>query len=231
MPGRLKRVNGRLTPVIADASIDVADEKVLQDYSRQDDFGYASSPTGEYTVSGTWSAVSEGSNYVSGTTAGNSGGILTLGAGNAVDPTKRLEIRSRVKLTGNDEELFAFYGAFETAPTDADPPVLANDYIGFRLVETTTNANWEAIVGENVGGGGAETAVDTGVVVDLDTFHTFEIVLENGGAEFKIDGIRVAVINTNLPLVPLVPLAKITTGDTNAKGITLDVLKVINSRS
>ena len=130
-----------------------------------------------------------------------------------------------------NEELFAFIGAAEALPTAADPPVEADDYIYFRLVETTADANWFAVCGEDVGGSGAETSVDSGVVVDLNA-HDFEIVVDNGTATFKIDGSRVATIATNLPLVAiLVPQIKVTTGDGNAKGIIADVLSVVNSRA
>lgn len=229
MPNRWERINGVLTPKIATASVKPQAKAVIANYEHIDDFSHASSPTGSYAVSGTWSAVATGSNFVSGTVAGNSGGIRQP-TGATVDPTKRLGMKFRASLTNADTELFAYLGAFETAPTDADPPVLANDYIGFELIETTLNSNWQAICGQDVGGAGAETTVDTGVVVDLNTPHDFEILLENSSAKFYIDGALVATIGTNLPLVGLVPTLKVTTGNTSAKGLTIDALQVTNTR-
>lgn len=229
MPNRWERVNGNLVPKNYAKSTTAESVQVLPDYSKTDDFSYASSPTTDYTVVGTWSAVADGSNFVSGTVAGNSGGIVSpISAG--VDSSTKVTLKARVALTNADTELFAYIGFFQTNPTDADPPVEGDDAICFRLVETTTDNNWDAVTATDLGT--TETVVDTGVVVDLATFHDFEIVLDNGTATFSIDGAVVGRSTTNLPVgTALLPIVKVTTGDTSAKGVDVDVLSVINGRA
>ena len=229
MPNRyVRNADNILVPKIPIEGIDKESVKVLPAYSYTDDFGYSSSPTGEYTVTGTWSGVPSGSKFASGTTAGNSGGILKLGTGNNIDPTKKVVFRCRASLNDDDEELFAYIGLGQTEPTNADPPVEADDFIGFTLVETTANANWQCTTATDLGT--TETDIDTGVAVGL-SVHDFEFVLENGLATFKIDGNIVGSTTATLPTnTALVPRIKVTTGDTTAKGITVDVLSIQNDR-
>ena len=233
MPNRLERINGNLVWKNQAGSIQKDSVQTLPDYSRSDDFGYVvdsqvdliyDAQTGD-----TLSYVTTGTQDATGTTAGNGAGFITRGAGNFVNPTKKLTVQARVQLSLDDEELFAYIGCAETTPTVADPPVEADDYIGFTLVETTTDENWFAVCATDLGTD--EVRVDTGVAVDL-LAHDFEFVLENGTATFKIDGTQVATINTFLPVATdLVPQIKVITGDTDAKGIIADVLSVVNSRS
>jgi len=176
----------------------------------------------------TLSYVATGTKDASGATAGNTAGFITLGAGNFVDPTKKLVFKARVELDTLDTELFAYIGCAETTPTAADPPVEGDDFIGFTLVETTLNVNWQCVTATDLGTD--ETKVDSGIVVDL-LPHDFEFTLENSVATFKIDGNVVGSSTTNLPVTTaLVPQIKVTTGDTNVKGIIADVLQVTNSR-
>lgn len=227
MPNRWERINGVLTPKLARASVQAEDKQVLTDYSTKDDFDHATSPTDRYTVTGTWSSVATGSNFVSGTVAGNSGGIIGP-AGGAVDATKKIIFKATCTLTDADTELFAYIGLAETAPTDADPPVEADDFIGFTLVETTLDVNWQAHTATDLGT--TESVIDTGIVVSLTT-HDYEIDLENSEAVFKIDGVEVARQTATLPVATtLKPVIKVTTGDTAAKGVTVDVLSLVNTR-
>jgi len=231
MPNRWERVNGVLTPKIARASVAPETTAILTDYSKTDDFGYSASPTTDYTVTGTWSADVDGSKFLSGVVAGNSGGLRSLGTGKQIDPTKKVDFKCRLKLTDADTELFAYIGLAQTAPTDADPPVEADDYVGFNLVETTLNTNWQCITATNLGT--TETTTDSGIVVDLNTFHTFEILGNSDGSEFefKIDGNQVAVTRLTVPTnTALFPTVKVTTGNTVAKGIVVDVMSVVNTR-
>ena len=228
MPNRWERINGVLTPKLARTSVQAEDKQVLTDYSKVDDFDYAATPTDKYTVIGTFAAASTGSKFTTGTTAGNAAGVESpIGA--TVDSTKKLIFKSTVALTTADEELFAYIGCAETVPTAADPPVEADDFIGFTLVETTADANWQAVTSTDLGT--TDTIVDTGVVVDL-LPHDFEITLENSEAVFKIDGVVVARNILTLPVATaLLPLVKVVTGDTAAKAVTVDVLSIVNSRA
>lgn len=233
MPNRWERINGVLVPKLGAGTIAREEIQTLPDYSRIDDFGYATDAQVDLVYAAqtgdTLSYVATGTQDATGTTAGNTAGFITLGAGNFVDPTKKLTIKARVQLALDDEELFAYIGAFETTPTAADPPVEGDDAVCFNLIETTTDANWQCICATDLGT--TETTVDSGIVVDL-LAHDFEIVIDNGEATFKIDGTIVASIRTNLPVTTaLVPQIKVTTGDTDAKGIIADVLSVVNSRS
>lgn len=234
MPNRWERINGNLVPKNFASTVTAESVQTFPDYSYRDDFGYQEDTAVNLKYAAqsgdTLSYVATGTNDVSGGSSPNTAGFLLLGAGNLVDATKKLTFKARVQLTDADTELFSYIGCFETTPTVADPPVLADDYVAFEMVEVTSNANWNAICGDDVGGSGAETSVDTGVVIDLDP-HDFEIVVDNGVATFKIDGAIVATIDTNLPLVAILqPTIKVTTGDANAKGITADVLSVVNAR-
>ena len=233
MPNRLERVNGTLVWKNVAGSIERDSVQTFPDYSKSDDFGYAADAQVDAVyapqTADTLSYVATGTKDLTGTTAGNTAGFVTLGAGNFVDPTKKLTFKARVQLTDDDEELFAYVGCFETTPTAADPPVEADDAVGFTLVETTADANWQAVCATDLGT--TETKVDTGVAVDLNP-HDFEVVVDNGTATFKIDGSKVASITTDLPTATaLVPEIKVTTGDTDAKGIIADVLSVVNSRT
>lgn len=231
MPNRLERINGVLTPKIAPAGVAAEDKAVLPDYSRTDDFNHPNTTAAAlvYTVTGTYtSSATGGGKLVSGTVAGNSGGIRLLGASNQLDPTKKLRIKARVKLTNSITDKFAYIGTFETEPTDADPPVEAADAICFRA--ETGDTNWFAVTATTLGS--VETAIDTSIAVDLNIYHDFEILLENSIATFKIDSVIVATTSLTLPVATtLVPTIKVTTGNTSAKGIECDVLSVINSRA
>jgi len=233
MPNRWERnADNVLVPKIPKEGIDPEDIKVLTAYTYFDDFGYqnASQVDLKYAAQtgDTMSFVATGTKELTGTTAGNGAGFITLGAGNFIDATKKIIYKARVQLTDDDEELFAYIGLAETTPTVADPPVEGDDFIGFTLVETTANANWFAHVATDLGTD--ETEVDTGIVVDL-LAHDFEFTLENSVATFKIDGNVVASISTDLPVATvLVPNIKVITGDTDAKGIIADVLQITNSR-
>jgi len=233
MPNRLERINGNLVWKNQAGSVQRDSVQTFPDYSKSDDFGYATDAQVDLVYGAqagdTLSYVATGTKDATGTTAGNTAGFITLGAGNFVDPTKKLTFKARVQLADSDEELFGYIGCFETTPTAADPPVEADDAVGFTLVETTGDANWFAVCATNLGS--VETRVDTGIVVDLDA-HDFEVVVDNGTATFKIDGSKVASIDTNLPTATaLVPQIKVTTGDTSVKGIIADVLSVVNSRT
>jgi len=233
MPNRLERINGNLVWKNQAGSVQKDSIQTLPDYSKNDDFGYATDAQVDLIYAAqtgdTLSYVATGTKDLTGTTAGNTAGFITLGAGNFVDPTKKLTFKARVQLTDDDEELFAYIGCAQTTPTAADPPVEADDYIGFTLVETTANANWQAVCATDLGTD--ETLVDTGKVVDL-LSHNYEVVLDGGVATFKIDGSVVATIRTDIPTnTALVPQIKVTTGDTDAKGIVADVLSVVNSRT
>ena len=233
MPNRWERnADNILVPKIPSEGIDKEDIKVLPAYSYFDDFGYAADAAVNLKYAAqtgdTLSFVATGTQDASGAVAGNTAGFVTLGAGNFIDATKKITYKAKVQLTDDDEELFAYIGLAETTPTAADPPVEGDDFIGFTLVETTTNANWFAHVATDLGT--TETEVDTGIVVDLLT-HNFEFTLENSVAIFRIDGSEVARITTNLPVATvLVPNIKVTTGDTDAKGIIADVLQITNAR-
>ncbi len=233
MPNRLERINGNLVWKNQAGSVQRDSVQTFPDYSKSDDFGYATDAQVDLVYGAqtgdTLSYVATGTQGATGTTAGNTAGFVTLGAGNFVDPTKKLTFKAKVQLSLSDEELFAYVGCFETTPTAADPPVEADDAVGFTLVETTADANWFAVCATNLGT--TETLVDTGIPVDTNS-HDFEVVVEDGTATFKIDGNRVASITTDLPTATaLVPQIKVTTGDTNAKGIIADVLSVVNSRT
>ena len=232
MPNRWERINGNLVPKNYAGSVTQDSIQTFPDYSRIDDFGYTSDAQVDlvYTaqVGDTLAYVATGTRDTTGAVAGNTAGFITSGAGNFVNPTKKLTFKAKIQLATADEELFAYIGCAETTPTPADPPVEAGDFIGFTLVETTTDANWFAVCATTLGS--VETKVDTGVVVDL-LAHDFEFVLENGTATFKIDGVKVASIVTTLPVATnLVPQAKVTTGDTAVKAIVADVLSVVNAR-
>ncbi len=233
MPNRLERINGNLVWKNQAGSIEKESLQTFPDYSKSDDFGYATDAQVDLVYGAqsgdTLSYVATGTQDATGTTAGNTAGFVTLGAGNFVDPTKKLTFKAKVQLSLSDEELFAYVGCFETTPTAADPPVEADDAVGFTLVETTADANWFAVCATDLGT--TETLVDTGVAVDTNS-HDFEVVVDNGTATFKIDGSKVATITTDLPTATaLVPQIKVTTGDTDAKGIIADVLSVVNSRT
>ncbi len=234
MPNRWERVNGNLVPKNYAASVTKESVQTLPDYSRNDDFGYATDAQVDLVYAAqtgdTLSYVATGTKDVTGATAGNTAGFITLGAGNFVDPTKKLTFKARVALTEADEELFAYIGCAQTTPTAADPPVEGDDFIGFTLVETTADANWQCTTATDLGT--TETDIDSGIAVDLATFHDFEFVLYNGTATFKIDGVQVGVTTLTLPVnTALVPQIKVTTGDTAVKGISVDVLSIINSRA
>ncbi len=233
MPNRLERINGQLVWKNQAGTIAKDSVQTFPDYSYSDDFGYTTDAQVDLKYvaqsADTLSYVATGTQDATDTSAGTAAGFIISGAGNQVDPTKKLTIKARVSLTLDDEELFAHIGAFETNPTIADPPVLANDYIAFEMIETTLDTNWQAICGEDFGGSGDETVVDTGVEIDL-LPHDFEIVLDGGLATFKIDGVKVASIDTNIPLEPLTTTVKVTTGDGDSKGISADVLSVVNAR-
>lgn len=233
MPNRWERINGVLVPKLGAGTIAREDVQTLPDYSRIDDFGYATDAQVDLVYAAqtgdTLSYVATGTQDASGAVAGNTAGFITLGAGNFVDPTKKLTIKARVQLAVADEEIFVYIGAFETTPTAADPPVEADDAVCFNLVEAVANTNWQCICATDLGT--TETTVDSGIVVDL-LAHDFEIVIDDGEATFKIDGAIVASIRTNLPTTTaLVPQIKVTTGDANAKGIIADVLSVVNART
>ena len=233
MPNRWERnADNVLVPKIPSEGIDKEDIKVLPAYSKTDDFGYATDAQVDLIYAAqtgdTLSYVASGTQDASGAVAGNTAGFVTLGAGNFIDPTKKVTFKWRAQLATADTELFAYIGCAETTPTAADPPVEADDFIGFTLVETTLNANWQATTATDLGT--TETDVDTGIVVDL-LAHDFEFTLENSVAIFRIDGSEVARITTNLPTTTaLVPQIKVTTGDTNAKAIIADVLQITNAR-
>jgi len=135
-------------------------------------------------------------------------------------------------ITTADTELFASIGVYETLPTAADPPVLADDYAAFELVETTLNNDWDAITGEDVGGSGAETTTATTITGALDVFHDFEISFNavQGTVKYKVDNVLRATHGTNVPLVAGFPVIMVTTGDTNAKGVLIDSWLVSNAR-
>lgn len=212
--------------------------KGFEEFEHFDDFLYDAATAAEaiYTTTGTFGAVAGNHGqvkWVSGTTAGNQS-ILSLGTNAKIDPTKDFLIRARCAIGDADTELFAHIGAFETLPTAADPPVLADDYVGFELIETTADADWGAITGEDVGGAGDETTTaDLGTTGALNTFHDFEIRhdADIGSIFFSIDGSQVAQHSANLPLVALRPVIMVTTGDTNAKSIIVDSWLVTNDRS
>lgn len=69
----------------------------------------------------------------------------------------------------------------------------------FRYTHSVNGGRWEAVTA-NGGGAPAYTVVDTGVLAD-NAYHIFDVrINENGtSAEFKIDGVVVATIVTNLP--------------------------------
>ena len=232
MPNRWERINGVLVPKNISGTRTVDSVQTFPDYSYKDDFGYTTDAQTNlvYTAQtgDTLSYVATGAQDATGTTAGNGAGFITSGAGNFVDATKKLTYKARVQLSLDDEELFAYIGCAETTPTVADPPVEADDFIGFTLVETTADANWSAVCATDLGTD--ETIVDTGIVVDL-LPHNFEFVLQSGRAEFKIDGNVVAIIVDDIPVATdLVPQIKVITGDTDAKGIIADVLAITNAR-
>ena len=233
MPNRLERINGNLVWKNQAGSVQKDSIQTLPDYSKNDDFGYATDAQVDLIYAAqtadTLSYVATGTKDLSGTTAGQTAGFITLGAGNFVDPTKKLTFKARVQLTDDDEELFAYIGCAQTTPTAADPPVEGDDAVCFKLTEVVSDVNWQCITATDLGT--TETIVDSGIVVDL-LAHDFEIVIDNAEATFKIDGVIVASIRTNLPVTTaLVPQIKVTTGDTDAKGIIADVLSVVNSRS
>ena len=232
MPNRLERINGNLVWKNQAGSIQKDSIQTFPDYSKIDDFGYTTDAQVDLVYSAqtgdTLSYVATGTQDATGTTAGNGAGFITSGAGNFVNPTKKLTFKAKVQLSLDDEELFAYIGCAETTPTVADPPVEADDFIGFTLVETTADANWFAVCATDLGTD--EVRVDTGIPVDL-LSHDFEFVLENGTATFKIDGAIVATANTFIPVATdLVPQIKVVTGDTDAKGIIADVLSIVNAR-
>lgn len=234
MPNRWTRnADNILVPKIPVEGINKESVKVLPAYSRTDDFGYATDAQVDLVYAAqtgdTLAYVATGTKDTTGAVAGNTAGFITLGAGNFVDPTKKLVFRAKVQLATADTELFGYIGCAETTPTAADPPVEADDFIGFTLVETTANANWQCVTATDLGT--TETLVDSGVVVDLLT-HDFEFTLEDGKATFKIDGNVVGSSITNIPVTTaLVPQIKVTTGDTNVKAIIADVLSVQNDRA
>lgn len=228
MPGRPAYWRNVGTNTTVNESISTEDIATFAESAQTDDFFYDAEPVTKYATLGTFATVAGAGGQVkwtSGTTAGNACGISNASNG-TVDPTKKLVIKTRAALTTADTELFAHIGAVETLPTAADPPVESDDGIYFKLTETTANANWFAVTRV----GGVQTAVDTGIVVDLDVLHDFEIVLNDLEATFKIDGTIVGTSRTNLPLVALLPLLQVVTGDTNAKAIRIDALTVANSR-
>lgn len=233
MPNRWERnADNVLVPKIPSEGIDKEDIKVLPAYSKTDDFNYGADAQTDlvYTpqVADTLSYPANGTKDASGTTAGNTAGFKTLGAANTVDPTKKLVFKWRVQLLDADEELFAYIGCAQTVPTAADPPVEADDFIGFTLVEGVANANWFAVTATDLATD--ETKVDTGKVVDL-LVHDYEFTLEDGTATFKIDGDVVASSTTDLPTnTVLIPLIQVTTGDTAIKSILADVLQITNTR-
>lgn len=233
MPNRWERnADNVLVPKIPSEGIDKEDIKVLPAYSKTDDFNYTVDAQVDVVydlqVGDTLSYPAAGTKDASGTTAGNTAGFVTTGAANTVDPTKKLTFKWRVQLLDADTELFAYIGCAQTVPTAADPPVEADDFIGFTLVEGTANANWFAHVATNLGTD--ETEEDTGKVVDL-LVHDYEFTLENSVATFKIDGDVVSTITTDLPTnTALIPLIQVTTGDTAIKSILADVLQITNAR-
>jgi len=197
-----------------------------------DDFFYDAEPVTKYTTTGTFASVTGAGgrvSWASGTTAGNQG-ICQLP--HVIDVTKDWLVRCRMAITTADTELFASIGVYETLPTAADPPVLADDYAAFELVETTLNNDWDAITGEDVGGSGAETTTATTITGALDVFHDFEISFNavQGTVKYKVDNVLRATHGTNVPLVAGFPVIMVTTGDTNAKGVLIDSWLVSNAR-
>ena len=197
-----------------------------------DDFFYDAEPVTKYTTTGTYAAVAGvggQARWTSGATAGNQA-VVQLPQ--VIDVTKDWLMRVRAAITTADTELFAHIGIFETAPTAADPPVLANDYAAFELIETTLDNDWDAITGEDVGGAGAETTTATTVTGALDVFHDYEISFNAASdlVTFKIDDVVRARHTANIPLVNGTPTIMVTTGDTNAKAINIDSWLVTNSR-
>jgi len=210
-----------------------ATTKGFKDIRHFDDFFYDAEPVTKYATTGTFATVAGTGGQVkwtSGTTAGNQS-KCAMASNGTIDATKDWLMRARVGINTTDTELFATIGVYETLPTAADPPVLANDYAAFELIETTTNNNWDAITGEDVGGAGAETTTDAGVVVDL-VLHNFEISFKasSGVVTFKIDDIVRATHSTNIPVTTLIPAIMVTTGNTTAKALTIDSWVVSNSR-
>lgn len=231
MPNRWIRVNGVLTPKIAPKGVDQEDVVVLADYTFTDDFNYANQTATAlvWTVAaeGAYATNATGIKLTTGATATQTGGILKLGANNFIDPTKKVTFKFRGAVTDSIVDMFSYIGLFETAPTDADPPVEADDAIGFRVL--TGETNWFAITATDLGT--TDTIIDTGVALDL-LVHDFEFTLDDGTATFKIDGVQVAKTSLTLPVATdLIPIVKVTAGASTDIGLTLDVLSVINSRT
>lgn len=67
----------------------------------------------------------------------------------------------------------------------------------FRYTHGTNSGRWQAVCRNN----NTETAVDTGVTAAITTFNDFEIVVNAAASsvEFKIGGVVVATIATNIP--------------------------------
>ncbi len=233
MPGRGKYwEKGGLVKEVVGAR---ATTKGFVDIRHFDDFFYDAEPVTRYATTGTYANVAGTGGQVkwtSGTTAGNQA-KCSMASNGTIDAAKDWLIRARVALTGADTQLFASIGAYETLPTAADPPVLANDYAAFELVEVTANNDWDAITGEDVGGSGAETTTATTVTGALDVFHDYEISFKasEGSIKFTIDDVLRATHTANIPLTTLIPTIMVTTGDTTAKAVRIDSWLVSNSRT
>ena len=89
MPNRWIRVNGVLTPKIAPKGVDQEDVVVLADYTFTDDFNHANQTATAliWTVKaeGAYATNATGIKLTTGAIATQTGGILKLGANNAID--------------------------------------------------------------------------------------------------------------------------------------------------
>jgi len=232
MPGRGKYwERGGFNPSIVGAQ---ATTRGFVDIRHFDDFFYDAEPVTKYATTGTFATVAGTGGQVkwtSGAIAGNQG-ICAMASNGTIDPTKDFLIRARVALTTADTELFATIGAYEVLPTAADPPVLANDFVGFELIETTANNNWDAISGEDFSTNPIQRT-DAGVTGALDVFHDMEISFNSTTSviTYKIDDVVRANHSTRIPLITLIPTIMVTTGDANAKAVRIDSWLVSNSRS
>jgi hypothetical protein len=71
----------------------------------------------------------------------------------------------------------------------------AVDGIYFRVNAQGSNFNWDCVTSA----ASVRTVVNSGVVITLNSFQIFEIYLNSTQAQFVINGVTVATINTNIP--------------------------------
>lgn len=114
-----------------------------------------------------------------------------LGTGEAYFKGRFRQIQLSDGVTAN----FAHRAGFMDAAVGGNDPT---DGVFFRYTHSVNGGRFQAVARSN----GTETAADTGVTVAINTTYALEVSINAAGtsAEFRIDGVLVATIATNLPV-------------------------------